>query len=184
MKRIFIAVKVEPGETLLKLISSFKSALNGENINWTNPDNIHITIAFPGDTEEAEIRIIRNILEERCEGFGKFELSMRGTGVFKSINDPRIIWAGIESTEQFTNLYGLIKGELKTAGIMMEDRPFKPHLTLGRIKHVKQVAYLKELIEKYRDYEIQKIPVNEVILFESMLLQTGPVYKQIGKFML
>ena len=182
MKRIFIAVKVDPGETLLKMISSFKSVLNGENIKWTNPDNNHITLLFLGDTGEEQVTIISNILNNKCKGFGKFELILKGSGVFKSINDPRVIWAGIEPSEKFNHLNGLIKSGLKTAGIMFEERPFKPHLTLGRIKYLKQVVNIKKLIEKYRDIEIQKIPVNEVILFESILLPTGPVYKQIGKF--
>jgi RNA 2',3'-cyclic 3'-phosphodiesterase len=184
MKRIFIALKVEPDETLLKMILSFKSVLNGENIKWTNIDNIHITLLFLGDTEEKQIRIISNILRDKCEGFGKFELMIKGSGVFKSINDPRVIWAGIEPSDKFSYLNGLIKNGLKTSGIKFEDRPFKPHLTLGRIKFLKQVNYIKELTDNYRDIEIQKIPVNEVILFESILLQTGPVYNQISKFTL
>jgi RNA 2',3'-cyclic 3'-phosphodiesterase len=184
MKRIFIAVKVEPGETLLKMISSFKSVLNGENIKWTNADNIHITLVFLGDTEEEQIRIISNILKESCEGFGKFELMIRGSGVFKSINDPRVIWAGIEPSEKFKNLNELIKSGLKTAGIMLEERPFKPHLTLGRIKRLKQAINIKELTARYSDVEIQRIAVTEIILFESILLQTGPVYKKIAGFMI
>jgi 2'-5' RNA ligase len=182
MKRIFIAIKVDPGETLMKMISAFKSGLSGENIKWTSTDNIHITLVFLGDTEEKQIRIISNILKERCEGSMKFELMIRGTGVFKSINDPRVIWAGIEPSERFTQLYELIKSGLKTAGILPEERPFKPHLTLGRIKHAKQITDLKKLFEIYGDVEIQKVVVNEVILYESILLQTGPVYKPISKF--
>jgi 2'-5' RNA ligase len=158
MKRIFIAIKVEPDEILMKMISTFKSGLSGENIKWTSPDNIHITLVFLGDTEEKQIRIISDILKEGCEGFGKFELMIRGTGVFKSINDPRVI------------------------GVLQEERRFKPHLTLGRIKHAKQITDLKKLFEIYGDVEIQKVFVNEVILFESILLQTGPLYKPISKF--
>jgi 2'-5' RNA ligase len=184
MKRIFIAVKVEPGETLLKMISSFKSVLSGESISWTNPDNIHITLAFLGDTEDDQIRIISETMKDKCEGFGKFELIIKGSGVFKSINDPRVIWAGIEPSEKFNCLNGLIKSGLKIAGIRLEERPFRPHLTLGRIKHLKEVNKLKELIEKYSEHEIRKVPVSEIILFESILFQTGSVYKQLAKFMI
>ena len=128
--------------------------------------------------------IISNILKERCEGSGQFELMIKGSGVFKSINDPRIIWAGIEPSEKFKNLNGLIKSGLKTAGIILEESSFKPHLTLGRIKHLKEVHKLKELIEEYCEHEIQKVLVSEVIIFESILFQTGPVYKQLFKFMI
>jgi RNA 2',3'-cyclic 3'-phosphodiesterase len=184
MKRIFVALKVQPGETLIRMISSLKLVLNRENIKWTNPENIHITLAFIGDTEEDQIRIIRKTLLEKCEGFGKFELMIKGSGVFKSISDPRVIWAGIEPSEKFNNLNGLIKIGLKTAGIILEERPFKPHLTLGRIKHPNQLNNLSDAIEKFSNIEIQKINVNEVILFESILFQAGAVYRQIDKFII
>jgi len=184
MKRIFIAVKVEAGETLLRLISSLKSGLGTESIKWTNPDNIHITLAFLGDTEEEQIKIISAMLKGKCEGFGKFELIIKGSGVFKNLSDPRVLWTGIEPSEKLMQLNDFIKNGLKGAGINIEDRLFKPHLTLGRIKYLKTGNALKELIEKYRDTEIQKVPVNEVILYESILLQSGPVYKPVSKFKL
>jgi len=184
MKRIFIAVKVEAGETLLRMISSLKSGLSSENIKWTNPDNIHITLAFLGDTGEERIKIISAMLKEKCEGFGRFELIIKGSGVFKNLSDPRVIWTGIEPSGRLMQLDDFIKNGLKDAGTKIEDRPFKPHLTLGRIKYLKDKAVLKTLMDKYQNSEIQKVPVNEVILYESILLQTGPEYKPIGKFKL
>jgi RNA 2',3'-cyclic 3'-phosphodiesterase len=182
MKRTFIAVKVEPDEKLHKMISSFKSALKTETVKWTNPCNIHITLAFIGDTAEEKISVISKALKDICEGYGEFELIIKGSGVFKSINDPRVIWTGIEPCEKLNNLNKLIKNGLKTAGIRLEERPFKPHLTLGRIKQIKEMNNLKELVDKYSGIEIQRVPVNEVILFESILYQEGLVYKPMVRF--
>jgi len=184
LKRIFIAVKIESDETLLKLISSLKAGLSNDSIKWTNPDNIHITLAFLGDTEEEKIKIISSMLKEKCEGFGIFELIIKGSGVFKNLSDPRVIWIGIEPSEKLVQLNGFIMNGLKDAGIKIEDQHFKPHLTLGRIKYLNDKSVLKTLIDKYQKTEIQKVPVNEVILYESILLQSGPVYKPISKFKL
>jgi RNA 2',3'-cyclic 3'-phosphodiesterase len=184
MKRIFIAVKVDAGETLLKMISSLKSGLGNESIKWTNPDNIHITLVFLGDTEEEKIKIINAMLKEKCEGFGSFELIIKGSGVFKNLSDPRIIWTGIEPSEKLMQLNDFIKNGLKDSGTEIEDRPFKPHLTLGRIKYIKDKVVLKTLIDKYQNTEIQRVPVNEVIIYESILLQSGPVYIPLSKFKL
>jgi 2'-5' RNA ligase len=184
LKRIFIAIKIEAGDKLLKMISSLKAGLWGDNIKWTNTENIHITLAFIVDTGEEQVSVISKMLKDKCEGFGKFGLIIKGAGVFKSINDPRVIWTGIEPSEKLLYLNELIISGLATAGIRLEARPFRPHLTLGRIKQLKQVNDLKELIERYRDKEIQKAAVNEVILFESLLLQSGPVYKSIAEFMI
>jgi len=182
MRRIFIAVKVEAEESLLKLISSLKSRLSNESIKWTNPDNIHITLSFLGDTEENLIKVIKSMLKDKCEGSGKFELIIRGSGVFRNLNDPKIIWIGIEPSEKLMRLNGFIMKGLKELGVSMEERPFKPHLTIGRIKHLNDKESLEALMEKYRDSEIQKTRVNEVILYESILLQSGPVYKPITRF--
>jgi 2'-5' RNA ligase len=182
MKRIFIALKVEVGETLLMMISSLKSVLGSDIIKWTNPDNIHITLAFLGDTDEKMIKAISSMLKEKCYGSGKFELILKGSGVFRNLSDPRIIWTGIEPSEKLMHLNEIIMNGLKDLAIKMEGRPFNPHLTIGRIKHLNDKETLKALIEQYQNSEIQLIPVNEVILYESILLQSGPVYKPIAKY--
>jgi 2'-5' RNA ligase len=182
MKRIFIALKVEAGENLLMMISSLKSGLSKELIKWTNPDNIHITIAFLGDTEEEMIKSVSSMLNEKCKGSGKFELIIKGAGVFRSINDPRIIWTGIEPSAGLMHLNVIIMNGLKELNIRMERRTFNPHLTIGRIKHLNDKEALKSLTEQFQNSEMQIIPVNEVILYESILLQSGPIYKPIAKF--
>jgi RNA 2',3'-cyclic 3'-phosphodiesterase len=184
MKRIFIAIKVDPDETLVNLVSSIKSGLINEGIKWTNLDNIHITLAFLGDTEENMINILRSRLKDKCEGSGRFELILQGTGLFKNYHDPRVIWAGIEMSEKLTHLNAFIIDAIREAGVTIEERPFKPHLTLGRIKFINDKLALKEILEKYQKLEIQKVPVNEVILYESILLKTGPVYKPLGRYIL
>lgn len=182
MKRIFIALKVEAGETLLMMISSLKSVLSKDIVKWTNPDNIHITLAFLGDTDEKMIKPISSMLKEKCNGSGKFELILKGSGVFRNLSDPRIIWTGIEPSEKLMHLNEIIINGLKDLSIKMEGRPFNPHLTIGRIKHLNDKETLKAVIEQYQNSEIQLIPVNEVILYESILLQSGPVYKPIAKY--
>ena len=182
MKRIFIALKIDPEETLLRMISSFKSGLSKESIKWTNSDNIHITLAFLGDTEEKMIKKISSMLKDQCERTGRFELILKGSGVFRSLRDPRIIWTGIESSEELIRLSYLIVAGLKSLNIRMEDRPFNPHLTIGRIKHLNDTEALKCLIKQFQTTQIQIVPVKDVILYESILLQSGPIYKPITIF--
>jgi RNA 2',3'-cyclic 3'-phosphodiesterase len=184
MKRIFIAIKIEPGETLSGMIYALKTGLRKDDIKWTNPGNIHITLSFLGDTEEEMIRAVSTMLKEKCEGFGKFELIIKGSGVFKSLAEPRVIWTGIEPSPELVHLNELIKNGLKNTGIRIEDRPFNPHLTLGRIKSIKDKNVLKSVLDKYQNLEIQKTVIDEVILFESILLNTSPVYKPISKYKL
>jgi 2'-5' RNA ligase len=184
MKRIFIALKVEEGATLLEMFSALKSALKNDIIKWTSIDNIHITLAFLGDTQESLINDISVMLAEKCHGYGKFSLTLKGCGIFRNFSDPRIIWTGIEPSSRLIALNESIMTGLKMLNIKMEDRPYNPHLTLGRIKHLNDKDLLKHFIDRFLNIELQTVPVSEVILYESILTQSGPVYKPLAKFSL
>lgn len=184
MKRIFIALKVNPEETFLTMISSFKSVLLNENIKWINPGNIHITLAFLGNTEEKLIKGISSMLEKVCENSGNFELTIRGTGVFRNINDPRIIWTNIDNSENLLKLADRIFNGLANMNIKLEDKPFKPHITIGRIKHLNNKETFKNLTEQYQNTVLQRLHINEVTLYESILLPPGPKYIPIERFKL
>ena len=69
MKRIFIALKVVPGDVLLRMLSSLKSLLGNEKIKWVDPENIHLTLAFLGDTEDERIKVAGIMLKNACSGF-------------------------------------------------------------------------------------------------------------------
>jgi RNA 2',3'-cyclic 3'-phosphodiesterase len=184
VKRIFIAIKIEAGETLLEVMSALLNGLKNESIKWINPQNVHLTLAFLGDTDEDKISALDSMLKEKCKGFGNFEILIKGAGVFKNLNDPRVIWAGIEDSEKLVLLNNLVLKGLQEIGIEIENRAFRPHLTLGRFRHLNSGNALRDLIDRYDEMIIQKVQVSEVILFESTLLRTGPVYTIIGKYAL
>jgi 2'-5' RNA ligase len=182
MKRIFIAIKVDPGQNLLKIHTSLKSILGGERINWTDTANIHVTLAFLGNTEDELIKVVSILLSQKCRGFGDFRFIISGTGVFKNYRDPKVIWAGIEHNEKLLLLNDQIMNGLKDVGFKLETRQFKPHISLGRIKSITNPDVLKSTLERYKETDIQEVHVKEVILYESILKPTGPVYNKIGRF--
>ena len=130
-------MKVEAGESFIRMISTLKHGLSNDIIKWTNTGNIHLILAFLGNNEEKMIKTIIYMLKGKCEGSGKFELIIIGIGVSRNLNDPRIIW-----------------------------------------------ERLKTLIQQFQEFEIQIVPVNQIILYESILLQSGPVYKPLINYQL
>ncbi len=182
MKRIFIAIKVDAGGELIRMISSLKARLGNEKIRWVDTANIHLTLAFLGDTEEDKIALLTRMLKEKCSGFGSLEFRLAGTGLFKSFRDARVIWAGITQPERLSELNNVIAEGLKQNGFPVEERPFKPHLTLGRIKFLKDPDKLRDALEEYYDAEFQTVNVTCVILYESILMKTGSVYRELVKF--
>lgn len=184
MKRIFIGIKIETDKNFRKLIASIKAELSGESVKWTDPSNIHVTLVFLGNTPDEDIEVAERILGERASATGMFEIVMRGFGVFRNLHDPKILWAGIDQSEKLNALQESIAGGLKEARISLDDKPFSPHLTLGRIKHVTDSDKLKVLLLKYHSTEIQRFTVTEVTLFESILSQEGPKYNALGVYKL
>lgn len=182
MKRVFIAIKVEAGGELQRMVATIKALLGNEKIKWVDIQYIHVTLAFLGDTEEKRISPLTVLLKDRCSGFGDFKFTLVGTGVFRNLRDPKIIWAGIRSNGELNKLSDLIYNGLKTENFDFDEKPFKPHLTLGRVKSIKNTENLSKILEMYKDTEFQAVIVKEVILFESILYPTGSVYKPIYRF--
>jgi RNA 2',3'-cyclic 3'-phosphodiesterase len=184
MKRLFIAVRTNPDKNFGKLYSSLRKELEGESIKWINPENIHLTLMFLGDTDESRIPGIERILKSVCNRTQNFEISLKGFGVFKNISDPKVAWAGLYHSDKLATLQGSLAQQLMEAGFKIDDKPFVPHVTIGRIKNIKDHDRFKMTMLKYHITDIQRVPVTEVILFESILKQEGAVYKQVSAFSL
>lgn len=180
MKRTFIAVKIEAGENLKEMISDIRKELSNDPIKWVDIGNMHITIAFLGDTTEESVEQVSKMLQHRCTGTGGFTFTLSSLGIFKNIHDPRVIWTGIENSEKLISLNDIIKKGVEEIGITTEERAFNPHLTLGRIRMIKEKKILENLLAKYKSTSFQEVHISEVVFFESILSQTGPVYLPIS----
>jgi RNA 2',3'-cyclic 3'-phosphodiesterase len=182
MKRIFIAIKTEPEKTLQRMYASLRAALANEKITWVSPENIHLTLSFLGEIEEERVKVAGIVLKQKCTGFGEFAIRVSGTGIFRNLNDPKVLWLGIENPDRLIRLGDIINTGLKDTGFKIEDHKFNPHITLGRIKLIRNKEILKSAIAMYQEMFIQEVHIREVILYESILKPAGPTYHAVGKF--
>jgi 2'-5' RNA ligase len=182
MKRIFIAIKADPDAAFQRMYATLRSALGSEKITWVSLENIHLTLVFIGDTEEDRIKAAGILLKQKCTGFGEFNIRISGVGIFRNFNDPRVLWTGLEENDKLCRLNKQLNNGLQDIGFKIENRPFNPHITLGRIKSIRDKVALKSAISRYQDKFVQEVHVKEVILFESILKPSGPVYKEAGIF--
>lgn len=176
MRRTFIAIKIDPGAELLKLFSALKKELGIESVKWTDPGQIHITLAFLGDTSDKSISEVSTMLHSTCSSKESFSFDISGIGVFRNINDARVIWAGIKNSEELGSLFTVVKTGLENIGISLEDRAFRPHITLGRVRRNIDRNLLERLVKQYDRKLFQKAEVREVIYFESILRPEGALY--------
>jgi 2'-5' RNA ligase len=179
MKRTFIAIKIHPGGKMREILDYFKQSLSQEKIKWVDPGIMHITIAFLGDTDEKIIPSVSDAIKQISLNHTPFELIFRGAGIFRNLRDPRVIWIGTEKNPVMQSVKANLDNELSRFGFEKETREFKPHLTLGRIKWIKNISALEEAINLYKDQEVQKEPINELIYYESILKPEGPLYMPI-----
>jgi len=182
MIRTFIAIKFPLSRQTAELVGDIKLRLKDERIKWVDLWNMHLTLFFLGDTEENLIPEIAKDLSENLKGFKSFNLVSKGFGVFRNIKDPRAIWFGLEENHKLIELKQKVNASLNNFGFETEHKKFKPHLTLGRVKYLKQSNTLKDLIEELKDNIIQENTIDEVILFKSELTPKGPVYSILKKF--
>ncbi|MGE0089393.1 MAG: RNA 2',3'-cyclic phosphodiesterase [Bacteroidales bacterium] len=184
MKRTFVAIKVALNEENKTFFSDLKSKFSNSLINWVNAENMHLTLFFLGDTSDNHISAISSELTLLLAESKSFSITLKGLGVFKNIHDPRVMWIGIERSKILDNMKVLVDKVMINSGFEIENKVFKPHLTLGRIKNLTNKNALIEWIEKYRDHFFQEVLVNEIIFYESILTPKSPVYKVMNTFKL
>jgi 2'-5' RNA ligase len=182
MKRLFAAIKIHPGEAYTMQYWSLKKALKDEKIKWVDLENIHITLKFFGETPEHHIPAINAALGKASSGIPQFQLKLANTGIFGSSYNPRLIWFGIDQSNELFSLSKNIFRELENIGIVKDRQNFVPHLTVGRIKNLEDKKHFQKVIDKYRDGHIQNEEVNNFHLFESILSPQGPTYNVVESF--
>jgi 2'-5' RNA ligase len=182
MKRTFIAVKIKPEEKLLKTYTKLKNELDNEKIKWVNSDNFHLTLFFLGDTTEEQMDEVKQNLSDITEQHSSFAIKLQGIGVFKNIRKPRVLWVGIRDLEKLKSIKISIDEKMKPLGFQPDNREFKPHLTLARIKWLNDKNTLSKMLEENESEFFQQADINQIVYYESILKSTGPVYRVIEKY--
>lgn len=182
MKRIFAAIKINPSEKLIELFNNLKSDLREEKIKWVYPEKMHLTLKFFGETPENKIEEIIELLDDAIFEIDPFDIHLEDIGIFGSTYKPRVIWIGFRDYKPLKRLFEAIKARLERAGYEYDRQNFVPHLTLGRIKFIRNKRYFQSIIEKYKNIEIQSEQIDKLILFESILKPQGPEYIVIEEF--
>lgn len=179
MIRLFIALEINPDvrDRIDGIISDLKS--RGGKVKWVEPKNIHLTIKFLGNTEESEVEHIKSQLDQVTKGSKPIESNLTRLGGFPNLKRPRVIWVDIEKNrENIITLARDVDSALVDIGFEKDDKPFKPHLTLGRVK---DNHGLNELTEYLSHYTMKEIPLlfDSLCLIQSTLTQKGPYYKTL-----
>lgn len=182
MKRLFVAIKINPGKDFIDQFRELKNGLKHEKIKWVGENNIHVTLKFLGETDEKSIPAIRSVLQSRALRTTSFAFSLKKLGIFGSRYLPRVIWTGIEPYSTLQQLMKDIQQDMTELGYEADRQNLVPHLTLGRIKTLHDKELFREAIEKHRDIKSSEMRAVEFHLYESILNKEGPVYLSLATF--
>jgi 2'-5' RNA ligase len=178
--RAFIAIELT--DETLAYIQKIQDGLRsyGFNARWTRPENIHLTLKFFGDINSEDIKKAGNALIDAAGEKSVILLRAKGIGIFPSVKRPRVIWTGIAGqVKELAELQKDLDLKLKASGFPKEKRPFRGHLTIGRLKKKTNANRLIDAMQEFSRFESKTFMVDEVVLFRSQLKPSGAVYSKL-----
>jgi len=183
-RRLFVAVDLDAAcrRDLAAVIDTLarKGEEAGANVRWTPAANLHITVRFIGATSEPDLRRIMAVLDAPI-AVAPFELEISGIGTFPGSGAPRVIWAGIaRGADALSGVAREVEARLQKAGCAPDDRPFRAHLTLGRVRRgPPRAAKAARRILDGVPLACGPMMVDHVALYESRMSPKGSTYHQV-----
>lgn len=146
---------------------------------WVEPRNIHITLKFLGSIPLGSIEDIKNILKKVFENEKKIQISLNALGTFPNIKKPRVIWVGLRDKERvLEKLFYSLEESLNSLGFPKEEREFRPHITLGRLRSLKNTRRFINFLKEFEP-ERKEGFLEDIVLFRSQLHPQGPQYLKL-----
>ena len=212
MIRTFIAVNLAPSvvEEIAKVQAVLRRA-DGEPgaVRWTRVENMHLTLKFLGNIDQHQVAPILTRLWHVGRDCPAFQVEARQLGGFPGLKRPRVIWAGLHDNANGEDLQGekhsplpvlskAIETALSELDFPVEQRDFRPHVTLGRVRSQRGWDRILPLVEDYRHTSFGTSVIDRVSLYRSDLrpkpsviteeirrrsrlpLPTGPIYTALG----
>jgi 2'-5' RNA ligase len=182
MLRTFIAIELdrELKASLGRLQEGLRQQVAPRSVRWVQPDAIHLTLKFLGDTPPAKVDGVKDALAQAAASTRPFTFAVRGLGCFPNTRRPRVVWAGIPDPEGvLVRLRDAIEAHVAPLGFPTENRPFHPHLTLGRVQRHASKSEAIEIGTAVFNSGVDRIaemPVAKVSYIKSDLQPSGAVY--------
>ena len=182
--RLFVGIGLPAlvSETLASHVSAQRKSLPAAK--WVRVDALHLTLCFLGETEEAAIPSLDRCLSRGLVGQPRFDLRLAQAGCFPNAKAAvRILWVGVENPEPVVDLQQRVSASLVNERFVApEDRPYHPHVTIGRCKRPWTRAAGERWEASLRGPLGSSFKVDEVVLFRSRLDRDGARYDRLGRF--
>jgi len=154
----------------------------GADVKWVAPENLHLTLKFLGQVDRHDVPGILKALKSGARSRGRFNMETLGLSFFPRPTKPRVVAAGIDEAgaASLALLASAVEEALFEVGFGRNERGFKAHVTLGRVKSPKGIAALSDYILTHDGRPFGEDCVESVALVMSELRRESPVYTVLG----
>lgn len=185
--RLFVAIELP--EAVHRRVEQVTAQLAGAGwrAKWVKPEGVHLTLKFYGNVAVERVDALSAALAAAVSNHAPFTLRVSGPGVFPAPRRPRVLWLGLEGElDALSALAGAVERASVPLGFAAEERPFRPHITVARVRPEQQ-ATISGLEDHFaRLAALPPIPfrVEHLALIRSQLRRDGPLYTAVRRFAL
>ena len=181
--RVFIAVSIpERSKKLLEnKVNKIKASVN-QDLKWVESKNWHLTLKFLGETDKRKINEIKKKISETVNNYNSFPLKFRGINAFPNMRYPKVLFIDIKwGKDNLIKMKSELDKSLSEIGFSLEDRDFKPHLTIARSRNNTDLKKLAESLAEFDSKNFINIymETKEIKLMKSELYPSGPAYEEL-----
>jgi 2'-5' RNA ligase len=187
--RLFVAL--DPPDPVRRRLAALQAELrrgagrHADEVRWVAPENVHLTLQFLGAVPEERVPGVEAALRAVAAEARPLSLEVKGAGGFPNARRPRVVWAGLGGdVAPLAALAAGIGRRLAPLGFPPEERPFSPHLTLGRARDGRGAPGLAGSLARTSGQDGAPWRASELVLFESHLSPKGPRYEAIARIAL
>jgi RNA 2',3'-cyclic 3'-phosphodiesterase len=152
-------------------------------VGWVAAPNLHLTLKFLGELPSDALEQVKDGLTEAVAGVAPFSLHFHGLGAFPGMARPRVLWVGVaEGGQAAQALQVRVEAALGGRGFPRDERPFSPHLTVGRVREPRGLAGLQQAIARDARMDFGRLEVRTLSLMRSDLSPGGSRYTELAVF--
>jgi 2'-5' RNA ligase len=181
--RLFLALTFAPPlqADIAEATRSLREAL--PSLAWVSEPRLHLTLKFLGETEPDAVPAIRTACTAAVHVAPEHAVILGDVGAFPNLRRPRVVWMGMHDTARLVSIAAALDHAVAALGVPAETRPFRPHVTLARVKVPLSTAEGTLLTQRAAEIRVRlRVPVHEVALMQSTLGTGGPRYETLATF--